>query len=174
MPAWRDKNEGRFGMQIIAWGTLGAAVLVALAVPAGAQQPTQAQANAIRQACRADYQSHCASVPAGGSAALQCLQQNKAVVSMPCQQALGALAGPASGPPPATMPPATAQAPTTSAPMSRRQEIAMLRRDCRTDYQKFCSKVQIGGGHAIGCLQAHGPQLSSQCRSALLTARQNP
>ena len=32
-----------------------------------AQQPTQAQVNAIRQACRADYQTYCASVPTGGS-----------------------------------------------------------------------------------------------------------
>jgi hypothetical protein len=52
-----------------------AASLVALAVlfgapaPALAQQPTEAQINAIRQACRADYQTYCASVPTGGSAA---------------------------------------------------------------------------------------------------------
>ena len=45
---------------------------------ASAQQPTSAQASAIRSACRADYQANCAGVPTGGEAALACLQQNAA------------------------------------------------------------------------------------------------
>jgi hypothetical protein len=66
--------------------------------PGVAQQPaqaapTQGQVAAIRQACRADYQAHCASVPTGGSAALACLQQNAQSLSAPCQQALGAVGG---------------------------------------------------------------------------------
>jgi len=40
-----------------------------------AQQPS-AQADAIRQNCRADYQSLCASVPPGGQASLNCLAQH--------------------------------------------------------------------------------------------------
>jgi hypothetical protein len=157
---------------------LGTAALVALAVPAAAQSPSQAQASAIRQACRADYQSHCASVPTGGSAALQCLQQNEAALSAPCQQALGAVGGgAASSAPTASRPPnaqsPNTQPPTASAPTSRRAEIAMLRTDCRADYHRFCATVQPGGGRAIGCLQAHGPQLSRQCQSALLTAQQS-
>ena len=43
-----------------------------------AQQPTQAQQNAIRQNCRSDYQSYCSAVPTGGQASLQCLQQHAA------------------------------------------------------------------------------------------------
>jgi hypothetical protein len=70
-----------------------AALLAALALPAQAQQPTSAQASAIRQACRADYQAHCASVPTGGSAALACLQQNAASLSPGCQQALKSASG---------------------------------------------------------------------------------
>ena len=70
-----------------------AAAVFALAAPVEAQQPTQAQASAIRQACRADYQSHCASVSPGGTAALQCLQQNAAALSAPCQQSLAAVGG---------------------------------------------------------------------------------
>jgi hypothetical protein len=58
-----------------------------------AQQPSQAQINVVRQACRADYQTHCASVPTGGPAALGCLQQNAQSVSAPCQQALSAISG---------------------------------------------------------------------------------
>ncbi|MGH7156177.1 MAG: cysteine rich repeat-containing protein, partial [Acetobacteraceae bacterium] len=74
------------------WRALALAVcFAATAAPAWAQQPTQAQSNAIRQACRADYQAHCASVPTGGSASLACLQQNAASLSPGCQSALAAI-----------------------------------------------------------------------------------
>ena len=68
-------------------------ILALLASGALAQQPTQAQANAIRQSCRSDYQAHCASVPTGGSAALQCLKDNLASLSPGCQGAVGATEG---------------------------------------------------------------------------------
>ncbi len=72
----------------------GLVMVLALLVPgvsAPAQQPTQAQLGAIRQSCRADYGTVCAGVPAGGAAALQCLQQHAAGVSAPCRQALAAI-----------------------------------------------------------------------------------
>src|ERR1035438_2874111 len=53
-----------------------ATILCAIAAPAFSQAPTDAQRSAIRSACRADYEAHCASVPPGGMASLQCLQQN--------------------------------------------------------------------------------------------------
>jgi hypothetical protein len=168
-------------MRTIAWRMLATAALIALtppallalAVPAWAQSPSQAQASAIRQACRADYQSHCASVPTGGSASLQCLQQNATALSTPCQQALAAIGGAASPSPPPTAQSPNTLAPTASTPTSRRAEITTLRTDCRADYRKFCATVQPGGGRALGCLQAHGAQLSRQCQSALLTAQQS-
>jgi hypothetical protein len=84
-----------------------------LAAAAGAQQPTQAQANAIRQACRNDYMAHCSNVPTGGAAALDCLKQNAPQTSPKCQQALRAVSGaPAAAPAPAATPaPASAPAP---------------------------------------------------------------
>jgi hypothetical protein len=148
-------------------GLFAAAAMAVLAGQALAQQPTQAQANAIRQACRADYQSHCASVPTGGSAAVACLQQNAASLSSPCQQALAAVSGgaPSTGQ-------GTAVAPRPATPqMSPREEVAMLRASCRADYRAHCSDVEPGGGRAIACLHAHEQQLSKQCRSALLAAR---
>ncbi|MGC2524314.1 MAG: hypothetical protein WA417_17030, partial [Stellaceae bacterium] len=57
------------------------AVFLALGAPALAQQATQAQRDAIRQACPADYQAHCANVPAAGQAAFACLQRNLASLS---------------------------------------------------------------------------------------------
>lgn len=76
--------------------TLRAGVLLALAVtvmPAAAQQPTLAQAAAIRQSCRADFEAYCGGVSPGGGAALACLRQNAAKLAPACQQALRAASG---------------------------------------------------------------------------------
>jgi hypothetical protein len=155
-----------------------AAPLVALAVLFGAsglaiaQQPTHAQISAIRQGCRADYQTYCASVPTGGSAALACLQQNAQSLSTPCRQAVGAATG--SAPSAQTQRPAPAEPATRTPPppMSPRQETGLLRRACGQDYQAYCSEVPPGGGRIIECLRQNGPYLSRQCRSALISARQ--
>ena len=81
--------------------------------PALAQQPSQAQASAIKQSCRSDYQANCSSVPAGGRASLQCLQQHLSDLSPACQTAVTAASGGESGHSPA----AASQAP----PPGRRQ-----------------------------------------------------
>ncbi len=90
--------------------------LVALVVPALAQQPNQAQISAIRSACRGDYQSVCAGVPTGGQAALQCLQQHAAGVSSGCQVALGAIGGAPTPAATATPTPAAASSATPLVP----------------------------------------------------------
>jgi hypothetical protein len=74
---------------------------------AAAQRPSQAQASAIRSNCRSDYRSHCASVPTGGPAALQCLQKNVASLSPSCQQAVNAVGGGAPAAPSGSAAPAT-------------------------------------------------------------------
>jgi len=142
-----------------------------------AQQPTQAQVNAIRQACRADYQTYCASVPTGGSAALACLKENAQSLSGLCQQAVGAVGGAAPAPQhapsaaaPGTPAPAAPAYRRPPPPMSPRQEAYLLRRACGPDYRAFCSAVPVGGGRVIECLRENGPSLSRQCRSALQSA----
>ena len=152
---------------------IGAVLLVA--APALAQQPTQAQANALRQSCRGDYQSHCASVPTGGSAALACLQQNASSLSAPCQQALAAVGSNSTQPNAPGGPQASAPAPgipQPSPPLRPRQQMAVLRADCGPDYRRFCSGVPFGGGRALACLKANGPSLAPQCQSALLAMKQ--
>jgi cysteine rich repeat protein len=155
---------------VVLFGTVG---------PALAQKPSQAQINAIRQACRPDYQTYCSAVPTGGSAALACLQQNSQSLSAPCQQAVGAVGGasaaqtPKSAAAPATATPAPAPGSRTPPPpMSPRQEAMLLRRACSADYQTYCGEVPPGGGRIIMCLRENGPSLSRQCRSALMSARQ--
>src|ERR1700729_2890338 len=78
--------------------TLGAslaAIAFAVATPAFSQAPTDAQRSAIRAECRSDYQAHCASIPPGGMASLQCLQQNMSSLSSGCQTAVRAVGAPA-------------------------------------------------------------------------------
>jgi hypothetical protein len=91
-------------------------VLMGLASPAPAQQPTSEQVSAIRQACRSDYQRHCSGVPAGGSAALACLQQASASLSAPCRQAVAAVGGPPTAAAPAGAAPTPQQAATANWP----------------------------------------------------------
>jgi len=69
---------------------LSAGFLVGLAGAASAT-PTAAQQAAIRSACPGDFQSHCAGVSPGGSAALQCLEKNVAKLSSACQSAVKAV-----------------------------------------------------------------------------------
>src|SRR5271163_3465389 len=66
----------------------------AATMPAFSQAPTDAQRNAIRSECRADYEAHCASIPPGGMASLQCLQKNMSSLSSGCQSAVRAVGTP--------------------------------------------------------------------------------
>src|SRR6266852_1048275 len=99
-----------------------ATVLFAVATPAFSQAPTDAQRNAIRSECRSDYEAHCASVPPGGAASLQCLQKNMSSLSSSCQTAVRAVEAPAASKaesktePKAESKPESAPAATTAKP----------------------------------------------------------
>ena len=140
-----------------------------------AKKPTSAQAAAIRSACRSDYQKVCAGVPTGGSAALQCLEQNKSRVSAPCQQAVGAAGGGAAT---AAAGGATPAAPATAAPaapapalvlrqLRPREEIFVLRSACGGDVRSLCGGVQPGGGRIVQCLATKAASLSPACKKVL-------
>ncbi|WP_018896873.1 hypothetical protein [Rhizobium sp. 2MFCol3.1] len=60
----------------------------------GAQQPTDAQRNAVRSACRSDFIAQCSGVTPGGMEALTCLQKHDASLSKACRDAISALEGP--------------------------------------------------------------------------------
>ena len=167
--------------------------LVALltTAPAGAQQPSQAQISAIRSSCASDYRAHCASVPTGGMAALNCLRQNVEKLSAACQGAVNAVgAGAAPSAAPAATPsvapsaspteaaPAVPAAPAAPAPAARsfrpmtpRQEIAVLRGACGPDYRALCAGVPPGGGRVMACFRENAASLSPACRAVLMAAR---
>ena len=73
--------------------TLWLAFGIALTTPALAQAPSDAQRAAIKSNCRSDYMAHCSSIPPGGAASLQCLQQNMGSLSAACASAVKAVSG---------------------------------------------------------------------------------
>lgn len=161
---------------------LALALLFLFTAPAVAQQASEAQRNAIRQACPADYQTHCANVPAAGQAAFNCLRRNLASLSPACQGAVravstgaprqGAVSSSANSSPAASPSPQGAP-PQSVTPISPREELIILRQSCGGDFHALCSGVPLGGGRAIACLRAHAGSLSPQCGEALSAARAN-
>jgi len=171
-----------------------AAAAASTMTAASVQQSTPAQIGAVRSSCRADYQVHCAGVPTGGRAALQCLQKNVASLSSACQTAVNAVGGTAkpaaaaaaaadteAAPAPAAaaaVPSAAEPAPPVAAAPARpvhrsltpRQELAVLRFACGPDFRALCDGVPLGGGRVIGCLRENSPSLSPRCRGALTGA----
>lgn len=145
--------------------SFGARHVIALLLVSGtaaAQQPTQAQIGAVRSSCRSDYQSYCASVPTGGSAALNCLEQHVNQVSPACQSAVSAVQG-------GTAPPtgsATERA-HTPVQMPPREKMVMVRRSCGPDFRTYCRGVPLGSGQAMACLAENKPRLSPSCRNVL-------
>ena len=165
--------------------------LFAVATPAFSQAPTDAQRSAIRSECRSDYETHCASVPPGGAASLQCLQKNMSSLSSSCQTAVRAVEAPAASkaePAPAAAPPKAEAAPAattakpaaeTAAPKAAEStaankpsdaQVAAIRSACRSDYQKVCGGVPTGGAPALQCLEKNKSKLSGNCQQAVNAA----
>jgi Cysteine rich repeat len=171
-------------------------MVFAMATSAFSQAPSDTQRSAIRAQCRADYQAHCASVPPGGMASLQCLQKNMSSLSSGCQTAVRAVEAPAtpkaetapatpkaeSAPDAATAKPAaetdaptpapkTAVAPQPAAnPAAKKPssaQVAAIRSACRSDYQQNCAGVPTGGAAALSCLQKNKESLSASCQKAV-------
>jgi hypothetical protein len=178
---------GRAAALSISLATVG----IAIATPAYSQAPTDAQRSAIRAECRSDYQAHCASVPPGGMASLQCLQKNMSSLSSSCQSAVRAVGAPSESraEPSATAPakaesapaaapkdeaaaaPATPKAATKAATATTGKpsnaKIAAIRSACRSDYPKVCAGVPTGGTPALQCLQKNTSKVSAACQKAV-------
>ncbi|NPU09419.1 hypothetical protein HL666_01420 [Bradyrhizobium sp. 83002] len=146
------------------------------AKPVATAKPSEAQVAAIRSACSGDYRKVCSSVPPGGSAALQCLEQNKAKVSASCAQAIAGAGGTpaakgvavAAAP---TAPAAAAPAPAAPAmvlrPLRPLEELRIVRAACGSDARAYCSGIEPGGGRIAQCLAANAGSLSPNCKGML-------
>jgi len=170
------------------WASLAATFAVTM--PAFSQVPTDAQRSAIRSECRSDYEAHCASIPPGGAASLQCLQKNISSLSSGCQTAVRAVEAPAApkaesapaAPKAESTPPATTAKPasetaapkvapkaaaTTTAKKPDNAQVAAIRSACRSDYQKVCAGVPTGGPAALQCLEKNKSKVSAPCQQAV-------
>ena len=170
---------------------------IAMATPAYSQAPTDAQRSAIRAECRSDYQAHCASIPPGGMASLQCLQKNMSSLSSGCQSAVRAVGTPSeSKAEPPTTPAKTESEPTTApakaesvpavtpksesaaAPATPTKKpsnanIAAIRSACRSDYMRVCAGVPTGGAPALQCLEKNKSRVSPACQKAVAAVSDN-
>jgi hypothetical protein len=149
--------------------------------PAFSQAPTDAQRSAIRSECRSDYEAHCASIPPGGEASLQCLQKNMSSLAPGCQAAVKAVeapaepkaeSAPAAKPAAETAPAAAAPKAAASAPANKPSsaQVAAIRSACRSDYQKVCAGVPTGGAAALQCLEKNKSKVSGPCEKAVSAA----
>jgi hypothetical protein len=179
-------NTSKRATKLAPW--LSVAAILAIAAPAFAQAPSQAQRDAIKSQCRSDYMAHCSSVPPGGEESLQCLQKNMSSLSSSCQSAVRAVEAPAA----ATAKPAETAAPksaapaaaTTTAPKTAEPKAAAaapagqptsaqasaIRSACRSDYPKVCAGVPTGGAPALQCLEKNKTKLSAGCEKAVSAA----
>jgi hypothetical protein len=149
-----------------------------------AQQPTQAQRDALRAACRSDFIANCAGVQPGGRDALMCLVRNSAKLSAPCGAAVTAVTGGAEAAPATAAPSAKKPSPPESADESGKppsssmaaakessrpssQQLSVLRAACRSDFVANCAGVRPGGIEALQCLKRNGERLSVSCQRAV-------
>ena len=54
-----------------------------------------------------------------------------------------------------------------SSPALAQEKNGALRDACREDYQRYCAKVQRGGGRIRQCMMANANLLTPQCRDSL-------
>jgi uncharacterized protein (DUF2147 family) len=130
--------------------------------------------------------AHCASVPPGGEASLQCLQKNMSSLSSGCQGAVRAVEAPAAAAKPAetaspkaaapaaaaTAAPKAAEPKSAAAPAGQptSAQISAIRSACRSDYPKVCAGVPTGGAPALQCLEKNKAKLSAGCETAVSAA----
>ncbi len=99
--------------------SMATVILFAIASPAFAQAPSQAQRDAIKTQCRSDYIAHCSNIPPGGEASLQCLQKNMSSLSSACAGAVRAVEAPAAAPKAAEPAPATTPKTESTPPVAK-------------------------------------------------------
>jgi hypothetical protein len=155
---------------------------------ASAQQPTQAQRDAIRAACRADFMANCSDVQPGGKEALACLVRNDAKLSAPCKSAVDAAAPkpaePAAAAAPAAPAPAAPAQSETAPPAAKvervppgievapaeaqNEQLKTVQQACTlNDFVSHCSWIAPNNPEILQCLKANTADLSPNCRAAV-------
>ena len=154
-----------------------------------AQQPTEAQRDAIRAACRSDFMANCSGVQPGGKEAFECLLQNDAKLSPTCQAAVNA-AAPKAAEPAAPAPAAPAQSETAppAAKVERappgiqvapaepqNEQLKTVQQACTlNDFVSHCSWIAPNNPEILQCLKANAADLSPNCQAAVQSLPASP
>src|SRR5580700_11876202 len=152
---------------------------------ASAQQPTEAQRDAIRAACRSDFVANCSGVQPGGKGAFECLLRNDAKLSPSCQAAVNAAtpkpAEPAAAAAPAPAAPAQSETVPPAAKVERappgiqvapagaqNEELKAVQQACTlNDFVSHCSWIAPNNPEILQCLKANAADLSPNCQAAV-------
>jgi hypothetical protein len=167
--------------------------LVLLSNQVAAQQPTQAQRDAIRAACRADFMANCSGVQPGGKEAFECLLRNDAKLSAPCHTAVNAAAPkPAEAATPAAPAPAApANSETTPPPAAKaeraapgnqvapappqEEQLKTVQQACTlNDLVAHCSWIAPNNPEILLCLKANAADRSPNCQAAVQSLPASP
>jgi hypothetical protein len=152
---------------------------------ASAQQPTEAQRDAIRAACRSDFVANCSGVQPGGKGAFECLLQNDAKLSPSCQAAVNAAAPKPAEPAAAAAPEPAAPANSETAPPAAKverappgiqvapaeapnEQVKTVQQACTlNDFVSHCSWIAPNNPEILQCLKANAADLSPNCKAAV-------
>jgi hypothetical protein len=173
-----------------------AALLLTLSLDqASAQQPSQAQRDAIRAACRSDFIANCSGVQPGGKEAFECLLRNDAKLSPSCRTAVNAAApkpaepaAAAPPPSPATAAPAQSETAPPAAKAERappgiqvapaeaqNEQLKAVQQACTlNDFVAHCSWIAPNNPEILACLKANTVDLSPNCQAAVQSLPASP
>jgi hypothetical protein len=150
-----------------------------------AQQPTEAQRDAIRAACRSDFMANCSGVQPGGKEAFECLLQNDAKLSLSCRAAVNAAAPKAAEPAAPAAPAPAAPAQSETAPPAAKverappgiqvapaeagnEQLKTVQQACTlNDFVSHCSWIAPNNPEILQCLKANAADLSPNCQAAV-------
>jgi hypothetical protein len=165
-----------------------ALLLMPLLDQAAAQQPSQAQRDAIRAACRSDFIANCSGVRPGGKEAFECLIRNDAKLSPSCRTAVNAAvpkaaepAAAAPPPSPATAAPAQSETAPPAAKVERappgiqvapaeaqNEQLKAVQQACTlNDFVAHCSRIAPNNPEILLCLKDNAADLSPGCQAAV-------
>jgi hypothetical protein len=97
-------DAAKHGLRVPPHDAQDRGVLCVLWVGQAEAQPSRAQINALRSACRSDYMAHCSRVNPNGPGAFPCLQRNAGSLSPKCRAAVSAVESAPAGAKPAARP----------------------------------------------------------------------
>src|SRR5580693_2557814 len=181
---WRRsrRSEGHSMFRFFAFAGL---LLALSSEQVSAQQPTQAERDAIRAACRSDFMANCSGVQPGGRDAFECLLRNDAKLSPSCQAAVNAAAPKPAEPAAAAAPAGAAPAQSETAPPAAKvertppgiqvapaeaqnDELKTVQQACTlNDFVAHCSWIAPNNPEILQCLKGNAADLSPNCQAAM-------